>query len=139
MLDKAKEMLNQILHALQDEILEEIPIVGLEPSCVAVFRDELCNLIPNDENAKRLKANVFTLAEFLEKKTSGFELPKLEGSAIVHSHCHHKAIMKTEADESVLKKMGLDVRFLSSFNIRALTQDKMQTHLYQPLLTQNKS
>jgi FAD/FMN-containing dehydrogenase/Fe-S oxidoreductase len=108
MLDLAKRQLRQILDSLRDEIEAGIPIVGLEPSCIAVFKDELCNLFPNDRYAQRLKAQTFTLAEFLQNKAPGFEIPKLENKAIMHGHCHHKAIMKMHSDEAVLKKTGLD-------------------------------
>ena len=43
-------------------------MVGLEPSCLAVFRDEMMNLLPNDWNAKRLHQQCFTLSEFLQKE-----------------------------------------------------------------------
>lgn len=56
-------------------------MVGLEPSCVAVFRDEMCDLIPNDEDAKRLKKQTFTLAEFLELKATDFKVPKFKKEA----------------------------------------------------------
>ncbi|MBS1501184.1 MAG: 4Fe-4S dicluster domain-containing protein, partial [Bacteroidetes bacterium] len=114
MLDTAKGLLRQILSALSADIENETPIVGLEPSCVAVFRDELINLFPNDEDAKRLTQQVFTLAEFLEKKAPDFEAPTFKAKAIVHGHCHHKAIMKLESDEKVLDKMKLDYKVLDS-------------------------
>ena len=102
------------METLQQEIRNDIPIVGLEPSCVAVFRDELTNLFPNRHDAKRLQKNMYTLAEFLEKKAPGFKIPKLNQKAIVHGHCHHKAIMKINADKSVLNKTGLDFNMLDS-------------------------
>ncbi len=114
MLNTAKKMLVEIMETLKQEIRNDVPIVGFEPSCVAVFRDELTNLFPNSNDAKRLKKNVYTLAEFLEQKAPGFEIPKLKLKAVVHGHCHHKAIMKTKADEAVLKKMGLDFNMLDS-------------------------
>ena len=114
MLSTAKRMLLQILHALKNEIENDIPIVGLEPSCVAVFRDELCNLFPNDEDAKRLKQNVFTLAEFLEQKAPDFKIPRLKRKAIIHGHCHHKAIMSMESEKELLKKSGIDYEMLDS-------------------------
>src|SRR5262249_26187746 len=46
MLDRAEDLLLRVLDALEPEIEAGVPIVGLEPSCVAVFRDELCNLFP---------------------------------------------------------------------------------------------
>jgi len=53
MLDLAVRKLRQILEELREEISRGTPVVGLEPSCVATFRDELCELFPHDEDAKR--------------------------------------------------------------------------------------
>ncbi|MDP4247899.1 MAG: FAD-binding and (Fe-S)-binding domain-containing protein [Bacteroidota bacterium] len=114
MLKTARRMLQQIMDSLRDEIEAGTPIVGLEPSCVAVFRDELLNLFPDSETAKRLKKNVFTLAEFLEKKAPEFKIPVLKKKAIIHGHCHHKAIMKMDCEKSLLRKTGLDVDMLDS-------------------------
>jgi Fe-S oxidoreductase len=114
MLKTAKRMLLQILDTLQTEIRQGTPIVGLEPSCVAVFRDELAEMLPHDQDAKRLQHNVFTLAEFLEKKAPDFTPPLLKQKAIVHAHCHHSAVMKINCDTSVLKKTGLDYTVLDS-------------------------
>ncbi len=114
MLNTAKKMLLQILDVLKEEIEQEIPIVGLEPSCTAVFRDELMNLFPNNEDAKRLNKNVFTLAEFLEKKAKHFKIPTLKRKAVVHGHCHHKAIMTIEAEKTLLQKTNLDYEILDS-------------------------
>lgn len=114
MLDQAKKQLLQIMNALKDDIINEVPIVGLEPSCVAVFRDELVNLFPNREDAKRLQSQVFTLAEFLERKAPDFKIPKLKSKAMVHGHCHHKAVMKMKSDEKLLEDMQLDHEVLDA-------------------------
>ncbi len=108
MLDRAKSLLLQIVDALKIEIEQGIPLVVLEPSCAAVFRDELLNLFPNDEHARRLSLQTFLLSEFLEKKAQHFQLPKLARRALVHGHCHHKSIMRMTDEESVLRKMGID-------------------------------
>ncbi len=114
MLNTAKKMLLQILDVLKDDIKNGVPIVGLEPSCVAVFRDELTNLFPHHENANRLTKQVFTLSEFLESKAPDFKIPQLKKKAIVHGHCHHKSIMKMDAEKAVLKKTGLDYEILQT-------------------------
>ncbi|HEY4289840.1 MAG TPA: FAD-binding and (Fe-S)-binding domain-containing protein [Puia sp.] len=114
MLKTAKKMLLQIMEALREEIRAGIPIVGLEPSCVAVFRDELINLFPDNEDAKRLQKNVFTLAEFLTSEAPDFVPPKLPRKAIIQGHCHHKAIMKMDAEKQLLKKTGLDYTLLDA-------------------------
>ena len=78
MLDRAQALLLQILDELSPEIEAGIPIVGLEPSCVAVFRDELLNLFPHDERAQALSRQTFLLSEFLETFASNLPLPRLE-------------------------------------------------------------
>ena len=108
MLDTAKRWLLQILHSLADEIEAGTPIVGLEPSCTAVFRDEVFEMFPHHENARRLKKQTFTLAEFLEKFSPDYRVPKLHRKALVHGHCHHKAVMKLDCEKKLLDKIGLD-------------------------------
>jgi Fe-S oxidoreductase len=112
MLDLARRQLRQILEALEREIAAGLPVVGLEPSCVAVFRDELLNLFPEDEGARRLSSQTFTLAEFLVRE--GFAPPRASGTAIVHGHCHQQAVMGMSADRELLGRMGLDVQILDA-------------------------
>lgn len=114
MLRTAKKMLLTIMDVLYEEIRAGVPIVGLEPSCVAVFRDELVNLFPHDEQAIRLSKQVFTLGEFLEKKAPDFKIPELKGKALVHGHCHHRSIMKMDGERTILQKTGLEFEELST-------------------------
>src|SRR5207302_345602 len=107
MLDTAKGLQREILDTLRPWIEAGVPIVGLEPSCVAVFRDELAGLFPHDEDAKRLNQQTFLLSEFLNKKVKDYQPPPLQRKALVHAHCHHKAVMKTDDEEAILKKLGL--------------------------------
>ncbi len=112
MLNTAKRMLVEIMETLHDEIKNGVPIVGLEPSCVAVFRDELHNLFPHDEQASRLSKQVFTLGEFLEKQAPDFKVPQMKQKAIVHGHCHHRSIMKMDCEKKVLDKTKMDYEIL---------------------------
>jgi Fe-S oxidoreductase len=91
------------------EIETGVPIVVLEPSCASVFRDELRNLFPNDARADRLRKQTFLLSEFLEHRATGYRPPQLKGTVLLHGHCHHKAIMKMTDEESVLRKMGVEL------------------------------
>ena len=60
MLEQAKTQLRRILSDMREDIDNGIPVVGMEPACVAVFRDEMVNLFPGDEVAKTAKpANLF--------------------------------------------------------------------------------
>ncbi len=102
-LGMAKKQLTEIMETIDGSV----PIIGLEPSCVSVFRDELGNFFPTDPRAKQIAKSAMTLSEFLvqEKVT----LPQLKKKALVQGHCHHNAIMKFAAEETVMKGMGLDV------------------------------
>jgi Fe-S oxidoreductase len=76
---------------------------------VAVFRDELTNLFPQDARAQALSRQTFLLSEFLERKLKpGATLPQLPRKALLHGHCHHKSIMKMTAEESLLHRLGID-------------------------------
>ena len=107
-IDRAEKLWQEMLGALRPYYRSDIPIVGLEPSCVASFRDELPNLFPNDDDAQRLTNNVVMLSEFLDQHAEDYEPPKLDRKAVVHGHCHHKSIMGGDSEKKLLKQMGLD-------------------------------
>jgi Fe-S oxidoreductase len=109
MLERAEKLLLQILDELAPAIAAGTPIVGLEPSCVSVFRDELLNLFPQDERAQKLSKQTFLLSEFLQLHAKHIPLPRLESDALVHGHCHQKAIMKMTAEEELLRRIGVQV------------------------------
>ncbi len=108
MLSGATKVLRQMLDTLHRWIAEGVPMVVLEPSCLATFRDELPNLFPGDHDATRLSSQTFLLSEFLQKEAKDFDIPKLHGSALVHGHCHHKSLIGMADEEAVLKRLGLD-------------------------------
>jgi Fe-S oxidoreductase len=114
MLGAAKHLLRDILDALRPEIEAGIPVIGLEPSCVAVFRDEMKGLLPHDEDAARLANKTYLLSEFLELMMDHYELPKLRRKALVHGHCHQKAIMGMSHEQTLFSKLGLDYELLDS-------------------------
>jgi FAD/FMN-containing dehydrogenase/Fe-S oxidoreductase len=117
MLRLARRQLLQILDALRDEIRAGTPLVGLEPSCLAVFRDELGRQLPHDEDARRLARQSFLLSEYLEREAPGWQPPRLAGrrrKALVQAHCHHHAVMKLDAEQRVLGKLGLEFELLDA-------------------------
>jgi FAD/FMN-containing dehydrogenase/Fe-S oxidoreductase len=114
MLDTAKVFMNRLVAGLAPYVREGIKVVGVEPSCIAAFRDELPSMMPHDEDAKRLSKNTLTLAEFLINAAEGYEPPLLEREAIVHGHCHQKATVGLAAEQDLYEKMGLDYEVLDS-------------------------
>jgi Fe-S oxidoreductase len=107
-LGQAKRLLVDLMHDLRDEIRDGVPIVGLEPSCVSVFRDEAPNLLHGNADARRLAAQTHTLSEFLAS-LDGYHPPKLEGHALAHGHCHDKSVLNFDAELRLLRATGLDV------------------------------
>lgn len=116
MLTLAKKLWLQIIDTLREDIRAGVPVIGVEPSCVAAFRDELVGLVPNDEDAKRLAQQTYMLSEFLERQN--YQPPRIEEfdgkKALVQMHCHHMAVMGTDADRALLNRLGLDVEVLDA-------------------------
>jgi FAD/FMN-containing dehydrogenase/Fe-S oxidoreductase len=114
MLKLARRQLEQIVDTLRSEIRAGVDVVGLEPSCVDVFRDELLNMLPHDEDAKRLSKQSFSFVEFLTERLD-WQPPTLEAQAVVHGHCHHRAAEKDMAhDRELLDRLGLDYEILDT-------------------------
>jgi FAD/FMN-containing dehydrogenase/Fe-S oxidoreductase len=110
-LDQAERYLHASLDVLREHIREGTPVVGMEPSCLAVFKDELSGILPNDDDASRLARNAYHFPEFFEK--FGIEPPKLEGKALQWTHCHHRATGGSSSEQQLLEKMGLEVNSLT--------------------------
>jgi Fe-S oxidoreductase len=114
MLTLAKKWLVNIIGSLRDEIKAGTPVVGLEPSCVSVFRDEMTDLMHGDQDADRMKEQTYMLSEFLMGKVKNYQPPRLERKAVVHGHCHHKSVLDFKSESEMLKKAGLDIDVLQS-------------------------
>ena len=114
MLDLAEAYLRKVLSALSDEIRAGTPVVGVEPSCVAVFRDELLKLWPMNQDAKRLAEQTHHFADFLVSCADGWEPPQLHRKALLHGHCHQEATGGTGPDTKLLERMGLEVEGLDA-------------------------
>ncbi len=112
MLTQAKQRLEETLEALGPEIDAGTPVVFLEPSCAAVFRDEMLGLLPDNDRAKRLSQQTFLFDEYLRK--IDYHPPALDRRAIVHGHCHQKAVMGMKPTQELLSGMGVKAELLDS-------------------------
>lgn len=112
-LTTAKKVLRRTLDVLRPWIEAGTPVVGLEPSCTAVFRSDAVELMPHDQDVQRLAAQFRTFAELLLDDTpEGWQPPRLAGSAVVQKHCHQHAVTKYDADRELLRRAGLDADVL---------------------------
>jgi len=107
----AKKHLTSLLSVLSPFAASGIPIVGVEPSCTAVLRDDLLDLLPEDPRSALVSGATRTLAEVLSAvPASARRLPSLEGVEIVaQPHCHHYSVMGWDADQALLESLGARV------------------------------
>lgn len=103
----ARRHLENLLTRLAPLAANGIPIVGIEPSCTAVLRDDLLELLPTDPRALMVREATFTLAEFINNNCPDLRLPDLTGvSVVAQPHCHHYSVMGWEADRTLIEKTG---------------------------------
>jgi Fe-S oxidoreductase len=114
MIKRARRYLTAIMDTLAEEIRSGTPIIGLEPACVSVFKEELPNLFPHSEQARRLSEQVLLLSDFLQRENAHESLPVFARRATVHAHCHHKSVLGTDAETTVLEKLGMEFEVLDS-------------------------
>ena len=108
-LDQAEKYLHAVLDRLREHVRAGTPVVGMEPSCLAVFKDELTKMLPHDDDASRLARNVYHFGEFF--RTFGIEPPAAAGgTAVLWGHCHHRATGGIDPEQEVLEQMSYDVQ-----------------------------
>jgi FAD/FMN-containing dehydrogenase/Fe-S oxidoreductase len=116
----ARRVLRNTLEVLAPYLRDGVPILGLEPSCTAVFRSDARELLGHDPDIDRLQKQTRTLAELLAEKAPDFapELPLNDlgdqVEAIVQVHCHHHAIMGTASEWELLSRIGVKATKLDS-------------------------
>ncbi|WP_282778520.1 MULTISPECIES: FAD-binding and (Fe-S)-binding domain-containing protein [unclassified Nocardia] len=110
----AKCVLRRTLRALRPELRAGTPVVVLEPSCAAVFRSDLPELLHGDEDARRLAAQTRTLAELLADRAPDWQPPQLDSHTVVQPHCHHHAILGFDPDRELLGRCGLHADVLDA-------------------------
>ncbi|MFC0506451.1 FAD-binding and (Fe-S)-binding domain-containing protein [Micromonospora costi] len=110
----AKRALRRTLDVLRPYLRAGTPVLGLEPSCTAVFRSDAHELFPGDDDIRRLQQQTVTLAELLHEHTPGWQPPRLSAHALIQTHCHQHAILDTAADAAVLAAAGVQAEFLDS-------------------------
>jgi Fe-S oxidoreductase len=112
-LDSAKSILRRTVSTLAADARDGVPIVGIEPSCTAVLRSDLHELLPRDPDAAFVSSQVRTLAELLAD-TPGWTGPDLTGTRVIaQPHCHHHAVLGWKTDADLLTATGATVQTLA--------------------------
>ncbi|HUI12823.1 MAG TPA: FAD-linked oxidase C-terminal domain-containing protein [Xanthobacteraceae bacterium] len=104
--DEAKKEAQRTLDALAPYAERGIPILGLEPSCLFSFRDEIPALIKSD-TARQVAGAALLFEEFLAHEAAAGELQlnlaPIKGRALLHGHCHQKSFDTMSAVGATLK------------------------------------
>jgi FAD/FMN-containing dehydrogenase/Fe-S oxidoreductase len=104
LLDEAKALLETMVDDLAEYVSGNVPIVGLEPGCLSVFKDELLKQLPDNHLAKQLSENTHLFSNFLAHQDVAW--PKVDLDVVVHGHCHQKSIFGMAGETSLLDKLG---------------------------------
>ncbi|MFJ1812514.1 MULTISPECIES: FAD-binding and (Fe-S)-binding domain-containing protein [unclassified Streptomyces] len=110
----AQRVLGHTIDVLREDLRRGTPVVGLEPSCTAVFRADAAELLPKDPDVARLREQTRTLAELLVERADDWQPPRVDARAVVQRHCHQYAIMGFDADRKILERAGVDADVLDA-------------------------
>ncbi|MFI0908325.1 FAD-binding and (Fe-S)-binding domain-containing protein [Streptomyces sioyaensis] len=111
----AKRVLRRTVDVLRPWLDAGTPVIGLEPSCTAVFRADAPELFPGDLDVQRLAGQVRTLAEQLvHHAPDGWRPPRAARTAVVQTHCHQHAVLKDDADRELMRRAGLAAEVLDA-------------------------
>ena len=104
--DEARREAERTLAALAPYVARGLPVIGLEPSCIFTFRDEIPALVKNDA-AKQAACKVVTLEEFLAGEAAAGKLDikfsPAKRRVLLHGHCHQKSFGVMNAVETALR------------------------------------
>ncbi|HTV11827.1 MAG TPA: FAD-binding and (Fe-S)-binding domain-containing protein [Acidimicrobiales bacterium] len=119
MLRLAKRTLRRLVSVLEPWVSAGIPVVVPEPSCLAAFRDELPSLLPGQLLAEKLASLARSPAEHIVAAGHLDRLSAHPGKprpmkAVLHPHCHQRAVIGTNPDLQVLSALGYDARLLDA-------------------------
>jgi len=117
-LEGARKRLTALVDEFAPYVQAGIPIIGIEPSCTAVLRSDLTELLPDSADAAAVARLTFTLSELLTAPApmgpAGWQPPLLTGETfVVQPHCHQHAVMGFDADRALLKRTEATVTEIS--------------------------
>ena len=116
--DQARAEAERTLAALAPYVERGVSVIGLEPSCLFSFRDEIPALVKTDA-ARRVAGAALLFEEFLAREAAAgkldLRLAPLKRRALLHGHCHQKSFDTMPAVEAALKLIpDLDVQTIES-------------------------
>nr|WP_274389656.1 FAD-binding and (Fe-S)-binding domain-containing protein [Paraburkholderia tagetis] len=105
LVDRARALLETAVVELSPEIAAGVPVVGLEPGCLSVFKDELLKQLPDNRAAAKLSEQTHLFSDFVAR--ADVEWPRLDADVVVHGHCHQKSVFGMNGEKVLLDKIGV--------------------------------
>ncbi|GAA2398935.1 FAD-binding and (Fe-S)-binding domain-containing protein [Actinomadura vinacea] len=103
-----QRVLRQTLDVLEPALNAGLPVVGLEPSCTVMLRDEATELLPDDPRSEQLASSTVTLAELVANHEGEWPFRRLDADAVAQVHCHQEAKGSYDPDRAVLERLGVN-------------------------------
>ncbi len=118
LVDKARAAVQECVEKLSPFAEQDVPIVGLEPSCLLTFRDEIFTLLPNEPRAEKISENSYLFEEFIAKLVDEGQLDldfqDASEKVLLHGHCHQKSLVGTDTSKRTLGAAGCEVNEVDS-------------------------
>ncbi|MCR4466219.1 FAD-binding and (Fe-S)-binding domain-containing protein [Burkholderia sp. SCN-KJ] len=105
LIDRARALLETAVSELSPEIAAGVPVVGLEPGCLSVLKDELLKQLPANRAAAKLSEQTHLFSDFVARRD--VEWPRLDADVVVHGHCHQKSVFGMNGEKALLDKIGV--------------------------------
>jgi len=106
-LEEAKIHVDENITLMKNKVSAEVPLVGIEPSCILGFRDEYLRLADDESSAKHISENSFLIEEFVAQEIKHGNIDSSsftseERDIKIHVHCHQKALSDQKVTFDIL-------------------------------------
>ncbi len=115
-LDKASEELNRFNDYVIQNNYVDLPVVGIEPSCLLTFNDEYQTL-KNVNNKEQIKNKFYLLEEFIleqVRNNNNIKANKFDQNVLIHGHCHQKSQDRMKGLTNLLSELNINNKMIES-------------------------
>ena len=115
-LDKASEELNRFNDYVIQNNYIDLPVVGIEPSCLLTFNDEYQTL-KNVNNREQIKNKFYLLEEFILEQirnNNKIKANKFDQNVLIHGHCHQKSQDRMKGLTNLLSELNINNKMIDS-------------------------
>ena len=115
-LDKAASELNRFNDYILENNYYDLPVVGIEPSCLLTFNDEYLSL-KNVNNREKIKNKFYLLEEFILdqlKINKNIKVNDFDQNVLIHGHCHQKSQDRMNGLKNLLSELKINNKMIES-------------------------